>query len=57
MQVYVANEFSNSVSIIDATGGTDGIVNNNDVISFVDVGVMPVALTYLQDKMQVYVAK
>ena len=54
MQVYVANRNSNSVSIIDATGGTDSIVGNDDITS-VDVGDAPAALTYLEDKMQVYV--
>ena len=31
MQVYVSNSASNSVSIIDATGGSDDIVGNDDV--------------------------
>ena len=50
----MANTENDTVSIIDTTGGADGVLDNDDVVS-VEMIAPPAVLTYLEDKMQVYV--
>ena len=56
MLMYVVNSFDNTVSILNTTGGADGLVGNaDDVVGTVDVGNLPVRIAYAQDKMLMYV--